>query len=763
MNGRMENLAPAGNPEALGRAIAAGADAVYLGYALFSARAGAGNFDENALCEAIRLAHLYHVRVYVAVNTLIRDEELPAALDVLRLLASLRADAVLVQDLGLAALCREAVPGLAVHASTQMAIHNAPGVRFCAEKGMKRVVLARECSLEEIARCAKEPAEIEVFGHGAQCVAVSGECLFSSMVGGRSGNRGRCAQPCRLLYTYRGEKGAWLSPRDVCLRDFLPQLEEAGAASVKLEGRLKRPEYVAVVAGSYRRGIDGLQQNAFAPADEEEAGGLRQIFHRGGFMRGYAFGAEDADVIDPDRVSHGGVPLGEVLQVKGRLATLRVTKALHDGDQLRLLTFDGDAELIYSGPEIPAGGAALLRLREDVRCAAGDAVMRLTDSRQLEEARALPLPSIPVRMALTAIPGQPLSLEVTDGESRARLTGETVQQAQRRALTEEEAEKPLSMTGGTAFALTGLTLETRDAFVPASELKRLRREALEALAEARIEAFARPESPQLQPEPIVLPEGPAPDALIFRRAEQLKGAPEGLRLIWRPEDYRIEALEKALEETLPEGVWLHLPTVCGSDELEALHAFALRRRDRLGGVVLDSPGQLGLRWELPFGAGMGIPVTNRRTLAFLLGEGCAFVTASPELNARELAVLCEGQPPVLLPAYGRTRLMLLHHCPARTYLGLRSGHAACRLCDEGQPDSLRCHPFLTDRMGERYPLLRQRLSEGCRVELYNLLPTRYPAAVRRLGCGLLTALTDEKDFDHLHEKCTAGHWNRGVE
>ena len=235
----MEILAPAGNRAALERARAAGADAVYLGFSAFSARSGAGNFNEEELAEAIRYAHLRHMRVYVTVNTLVKDGELPAVRDLLRTLSRLRADGILVQDLGILRLARTGFPSLPIHASTQMAVHNAAGVRWCARQGMRRVVLARECGLETIRACAEVGPEIEVFGHGAQCVSVSGECLLSSMAGGRSGNRGRCAQPCRKLYRFDGKEGAWLSPRDLCLRDELPALSAAGAASVKLEGRLK--------------------------------------------------------------------------------------------------------------------------------------------------------------------------------------------------------------------------------------------------------------------------------------------------------------------------------------------------------------------------------------------------------------------------------------------------------------------------------------------------------------------------------------------
>ena len=266
----MEILAPAGNREALDRALAAGADAVYLGCTLFSARAGAGNFNAEELKEAVRSAHLHHTRVYVTVNTLVKDAELEQAAELLALLESLSADGVLVQDLGILRIAGQRFPKLRIHASTQMTIHNASGVRWCGRMGITRVVLARECSLPEIRRCAETGMEIEVFCHGAQCVSVSGQCLFSSMVGERSGNRGRCAQPCRKRYCMDGKWGAWLSPRDLCLRDDLPALSEAGVASLKIEGRLKRPEYVYLVTDSYRRAADALEAGAFIQSDEEE-------------------------------------------------------------------------------------------------------------------------------------------------------------------------------------------------------------------------------------------------------------------------------------------------------------------------------------------------------------------------------------------------------------------------------------------------------------------------------------------------------------
>lgn len=770
----MENLAPAGNWDALRSAVAAGADAVYLGYAAYSARAGAGNFDEQQLRDAVRFAHLHHVRVHVTVNTLIKDGEMAGVVDVLRLLSEIRVDAVLVQDLGVLRMARRCFPDLPIHASTQMAIHNATGVRFCRNQGMTRAVLARECSAAEIALAAKEGIEIEVFGHGAQCVAVSGECLFSSVVGGRSGNRGRCAQPCRLLYTYRGKTAAWLSPRDVCMRDDLPELNKAGVASIKLEGRLKRPEYVATIANSYRNAIDAMDNGHFRKADEAEMTGLRQIFSRGGFMRGYAMGAEDAGVIDPARVSHGGVKIGRVEFAAGNMARVRLERSLDDGDGLQIRTAQGDAELIYAGHDTEAGQIAVVRLRPDIRTKAGDEVYRLTSEKQLQWARSLAIPAIPADMALIAYPGKPLALTMTDGESSVTVTGDTVAPAQSRAMSEEDARRSLGKLSDTPFSLRTLTVQTAGAFVPVSALNQLRREACQQLAEARIAAFTRKAGREETADDLIYPDTPdAPSMAIVRTREQadaMQGAAD--LLVWYPEDFRADALESGLRD-MPDGVWLQLPTVCEEKTLDLLCDFVQRNAGKLGGIVLGSVGQLGRTWNVPMGAGRGIPVMNRRAAQFLLEQGCRFVTASSELSGAELRTLMQNHPPVVVPAYGREQLMLLHHCPARTYLGLTKGHAACRMCDQHSPDAL-AGQTLTDRRGTVYPLLRQRLPEGCLVRLMNALPTNNIRRVRQAGYAPMMVLTTENaqeaadvravmDGEMRELEGTSNHWNRPVE
>ena len=343
----IELLAPAGSRVALVAAVESGADAVYLAGNMFGARAYADNFDEEGMREAIRFAHLRGVHVHVTVNTIMDSRELPELKKYLRFLYEAGADAVLVQDLGAARIVRETVPELPMHASTQMTVHNLDGVRALEALGFSRVVLSREVTLEAVRHiCAHAKAEIEVFVHGARCGCYSGQCLMSSMIGGRSGNRGRCAQPCRLPYTQVDEKdhdllgdsaGKYLlSPRDMNTINLLPELLAAGVTSLKIEGRMKRPEYVAVAVGCYRRAVDSFLSGDFA-VPEEDSRALAQIFNRD-FTTAYLEKKQGRNMMSDKRPKNRGLMLGRVqeyhpLTEDSGLAVLRLSDGISAGDQ----------------------------------------------------------------------------------------------------------------------------------------------------------------------------------------------------------------------------------------------------------------------------------------------------------------------------------------------------------------------------------------------------------------------------------------------
>ena len=280
----LELLSPAGSMEALRAAVQNGANAVYLGYDRFNARMGAQNFSADELQEAIVYCHVRGVQVHLTLNTLVSDREMARAAEVIRAAAVFGVDAFIVQDLGMVQLCKEIAPSVPVHASTQMSIHSLEGVVAAAELGCSRVVLARELPMEQIRHiCRRSPVEIEVFVHGALCMCYSGQCYLSSVIGRRSGNRGQCAQPCRLPYGYgRFEATRYpLSLKDNCLIEHVRELERMGVASVKIEGRMKRPEYVAVVTKAYRAAIDGRR------VTENDMQQLEAVFSRQGFTQGY--------------------------------------------------------------------------------------------------------------------------------------------------------------------------------------------------------------------------------------------------------------------------------------------------------------------------------------------------------------------------------------------------------------------------------------------------------------------------------------------
>ena len=710
-----ELLSPAGSMDALKAAVANGADAVYLGAAAFGARASAG-FDGEALKEAVAYCHLRRKKVYITVNILVKERELDDVRHTLSLLSHVGADAVLVQDLGILKICREEYPELPIHASTQMALHNASGVRLLKELGVQRAVMARECDLDEIRLAADIGLEIEAFCHGALCVSCSGECLFSSMIGGRSGNRGRCAQPCRLPYSYQGKIGAWLSPRDLCARDELQAMADAGVYSFKIEGRLKRPEYVAVVTRAYRNALDAVLAGCFSPADKQEKESLIQIFSRGGFTEGYPGHDRDAAIIDPTRVTPVGVPMGKVKKVyqKGGalLCEVPLIKPLHNGDGLEI----GVQEIRYSGPEMPAGSIAALRLREKVN--PGEEVRRTEDESQLSAARqtyegeagnrAHP---IPFDAALIAYPGKRLSLQVSDGESTVSALGEAVQPAQSKALDETGARRSLEKTGGTPFVLRQLTVKTANAFVPASALNALRRDTLEQLAEARIAAQPRTLFPKAvfgAPSRAV----PAPRLIVkTQHAAEITdlvraGAAE---VLLQPQDFRKANLLPLLE-SWPEKARLCLPSQLSEKTLQYLKQLTEEKKIP---VCLSSPGQVKA-FAAGDMAGEGIPVMNSEAVRMLSHLGCRSVTLSRELSGQDIQELSTGICELILPVYGRVRLMLLNHCPMRTALGLKAGRKQCGLCAQGKGA---LGTFLTDRMKANYPLFPLRLPEGCQIEL----------------------------------------------
>lgn len=429
----LELLAPAGSLKTLKAVIHAGADAVYLGGSMFGARAYANNFNEEELLEAIRFGHIHGRKIILAVNTLLKEYELGQLYDYLRPYYEAGVDAVIVQDMGVMEFIKTHFPNLPIHTSTQMTITNVEGARLLKEQGVERVVTAREMSLEEIQRIHDEVGvEQESFIHGALCYCYSGQCLFSSIIGGRSGNRGRCAQPCRLSYeVLQGEKSLTghhatpiLSLKDMCTLPFLYELADHGVYSFKIEGRMKTPEYAAGVVSIYRKYMDSYLDGSRIPVEKKDIRALLELGNRGGFTNGYYYHHNDSDMLSGESASHN--------KSEGVLQ-----------DNIRREYVDTELKEKIKG-----------KLILNKEC--------------------------------------PAKIEVQYGKIKVSYQGDMVLVAQNRPLTKEVVTEKITKTGNTPFVFENLEVTMDDdIFMPVNQLNQLRRGALEALEEALLKPYER--------------------------------------------------------------------------------------------------------------------------------------------------------------------------------------------------------------------------------------------------------------------------------
>lgn len=781
----MELLSPAGNRDALVAAISCGADAVYLGYTAFGARSYAGNFDADQLREAIEYAHERGKKIYVTVNTLVKQCEVDDLCDVLELLVKTGADAAIVQDIGVVHIARERFPELTLHASTQMTIHNAQGASLMKSTGLTRVVPARECPLSELRKMADVGVEIEAFAHGALCVAVSGQCLFSSMIGGRSGNRGRCAQPCRLPYRLdNGTNGYLLSTRDLMLIDKIPQMRDAGVYSFKLEGRMKRPEYVGIITRAYREAIDAAEENIPYHPDAKTIRDLKQIFNRGGFTEGYVMERSNAALMSWERPNHWGIRVGRITSMRGPLAKVLLDEPLHNGDGLQVRGKE-DIDLTYSGNDISAGNEAIVRIANG-RFRQGDPVYRLTDAVQMQEIREVMASEnvrIPLQATLYAMPDQPPVLTLIDEAGhQIRVAGaQNVDHAQQRALDHAAAFKQLSKTGGTPYVLSELELISEQAFMTAGMLNSLRRDALDAMRKVRIRVTETHVS-RKNPKNIILPSG---EHLLIAQSEKLSEAKELLNsgadlFYWDPQIWSDDYLEREIANS-PVTPVLVLPSVMRTDELNTVHLIISKYAERFAGIQLNNVGQFELEWPVPVFGGQGLNVMNRNCAEFFTKLGAKRLTASCELSLKEIHELTGDGGNFEIEAYGRTLLMLLHHCPIQTASGNETQSRQCNAC----ADRNGCPQVYTDRKGYRFPTKRLKMPHGCVVRLYNSVETdmaKYSNKLYQAGCSLRVSFTDEPFSRRkeivasyrsildagvpLHQpadSATSGHIARGIE
>ena len=481
----IEILSPAGDFESLKAAVQNGADAVYIGGKCFSARQFANNFDDDQMIEAVRYCHAYNVKLYVTMNTIMDNNVLVEAVKYASFLYHAGVDALIIQDIGFLKLLREILPDFEIHASTQMTVHNLDAVNMLYDMGVKRIVLARELSLDEIKYITQNTkAEIEVFVHGALCICVSGQCLMSSMIGGRSGNRGRCAQPCRMQYSFDNEKRKYyLSPKDLACADFIDRVADSGVTSLKIEGRMKRPEYVAIVTSIYKKAVCG----DFTQDDMQK---LMQIFNRGGFTNGYYFGRNGSKMMSPERPKNWGTYLGKVIEKKGKFARILLEKPLKTGDGVEVFGKETGApvgSMRVDGNTVDSafeGQVAEIYLEGASK---GDIIYKSLDIELMNEAEnsynGKNVRRVPVHGKFDAFFSEGMSFELkTEQGISAKVAADAPEAAVKTPTTRENIEDAFSKLGDTPFCLAGIDINIEDNIrIPVSKLNDLRRRAVEEL------------------------------------------------------------------------------------------------------------------------------------------------------------------------------------------------------------------------------------------------------------------------------------------
>lgn len=491
---KTELLAPAGGRKQYIAAVENGADAIYCGGPLFNARMKADNFTMEELQEMIDYGHLRNVRTYITLNTLIDDSQFEKAFSYAAKLYEAGADALIIQDMGLGREIKRAIPDFPLHLSTQGTVYNVEGVKAAARLGYDRIVLARELTLDEIRECCLTDTEIEVFVHGALCMCYSGQCQLSRHIGGRSGNRGVCAQPCRLPYS----GGYPLSPKDICTADLIPSMIDAGVTSFKIEGRMKSPEYTAAVTSIYRKYIDLALAGRPSEVSAGDMQDLMQAFNRGGFMAGYAAGDPGDNLLSGTSPKNMGVYTGTVTShAKNGIFTMKQEKPLSTGDILEIRSENRSQTMTLTYMK-PAGKSEIAAGDIKGKVMPGDKVYRLV-SKELNDRAAASFASSYVKadvdMTLTALSGDTLRLTASDKETGITAyyeDGLPVQAAEKKPADEDSIIRQLEKTGDTPFRLSESTVSIDDnIFLPAGRINSARRNVLASLESEKKENFRR--------------------------------------------------------------------------------------------------------------------------------------------------------------------------------------------------------------------------------------------------------------------------------
>lgn len=703
---QVELLAPVGKFENALAAIENGANAIFVGGKVFNARQFADNFDEDELEKIVAYCKLRDVKTHITVNTLIKDQELEELMTYLEKLARLKVDAVIVQDFGVAYLIKTYFPEIELHASTQMSAHSIEDVLFLKKFGFKRVVLAREMQLEEI-KTIKENVDIEIetFIHGALCYSYSGQCLFSSQIGGRSGNRGRCAQPCRMTYSLLKDeeevvKSTYLlSPKDLCTLNFLPELIACGIDSFKMEGRMKSPEYVASVTKVYRKYVDlALKDPKNYKVEQEDLDTLQSIFNRGGFSEGYYFKKADLDMMTEKTPKNIGLRIGHIVKYdkKTKMATIYTDKTLNPGDGLEIWN-----KKKHTGTGIskvyPAGQTFTVRVEDwvddksPVYLSKNNTLLK-TLKKTYEKAQR----KVQVTGEVVGQIGEPVTFTLNYGPYTVTAEGDILETAQNAPLTKAIAFEKLSKLGNTSFEMTQLKGQWDEtAYMTVGKLNQLRREVVEKLEaliceQAVDKAYQPYEKTQNTPY-----EGPTDYIAQVQNLAQLQTClnyPEVKTIYWEWQ-YNNKALEEALALCQAEGkpFYIVLPAITKEKTLKRIaQCISSWEEMSITGYVIRTLGvyellEASVKEKI---TDYNLNVMNNEAIHHWLIQKASRITTSVELAQDELKVL---NGPLETIIYGKLPVMTTEQC-------VLEHHKLCQKQKTPQAYSL------YDRKGAKWPI-----------------------------------------------------------
>ncbi len=716
MNSNVELLAPAGTYEAFIAAVENGADAIYLGGKLFNARANASNFDISELAEMVKYAHLRNVKIYVTMNTLLSDRELVEALDFAYDIYKIGIDGVIVQDLGLAKLLHEYVPNLPLHASTQMTIYNLDGVKELEKLGFTRVVLARELSLEEIKYiCDNTSLEIEVFVHGALCVSYSGQCLMSSMIGDRSGNRGKCAQPCRLPYKLFEEdkeiaSGYLLSPKDLSTIELLKEMPNI--KSLKIEGRMKSPEYVATVVKTYRKYLDIALSSSNFNVQKEDKENLKQIFNRGGFTTAYLKNKQGKDMMCYEKPKNWGVYVGKVTAYDGKkYITLNDTSNIHIGDGIEIWNNSLESPSTIVSEII---GNKIGRISGNIK--PGNLVYKTLDKQLNKEAKESysrgfkKHTDINLEIKISSLTY--ILVKINDFIYTSEVIPEI---ATNSAITKETIINQFSKTGNTPFNVANINVElSENIFLPISVINKLRRDALEAyqnylLKDTEKEIKKVPLSPLPHFENTI---NKLEVSVFFRKLSeehlQIKNV-DNFYFTLKDAAKHIDILEKFDGKK-----YVVLPTITKNNYVSLLKNNVQKLSKIVDGFVVSNLGQLaffdGIKTDLR--ANYTFNIFNSYTINLLKKYNFSAVTLSPELSMKQINSLNSSNIKTEYIVYGKTCVMTSEYCPVGSIKGGLTNTSKCSM-----PCTKNKKYYLQDRMNIKFEVVPDNIE--CQSTIYN--------------------------------------------